>query len=547
MTTGFSTIVAQRHPETALNWRHLRMFNVFRLCLAATLLASSLLAKDAFIATAHNPALFHYASLAFLLFSVISIGAIRWQRPAFTLQIYLYAFVDIIAITLLTHAMGDFGSGLGMLLVITIAGTALLAPERGSKMIAAIATIAILGENAFTHLAEGITPNYTQSGIMGATFFATALLTNVLSRRLHESEQLAEQRGIDLANMAQLNEHVIQLLQSGVIVVDKQRNIRLINHAAARLLGLPHNISRSRLEEAAPELFLPYQEWIRQRDQPRQSVHLSESRMDVLPRFSALGDDPGAGTLILLEDSSELAQQAQQLKLASLGQLTASIAHEVRNPLGAISHAAQLLEESPDLHLQDKRLIEIIGKHSQRVNRIIENVLQLSRRDTFHPTAIALKPWLDDFITELSESNRIDRGEIALHDKARNPTILMDNSQLHQVLWNLCQNGLRHSRDYPGSPKLELVIGSSDDTDRPYLDVIDHGPGIRPEVAEHIFEPFYTTESGGTGLGLYIARELCECNRARLEYLPVAEGGSCFRITFSHLSAPKNQPQTAVP
>jgi two-component system sensor histidine kinase PilS (NtrC family) len=250
---------------------------------------------------------------------------------------------------------------------------------------------------------------------------------------------------------------------------------------------------------------------------------------DLLPRFNSLGQN--GGTLILLEDSTEVTQQLQQMKLASLGRLTASIAHEIRNPLGAISHAAQLLEESPTIDKAEHRLTEIIRDHTRRMNSIVENILQLSRREPSHPRKIELKPWLISFLTEFCSMEKIAPSEISLDIFPENTSIYFDSGHLHQVLWNLCKNALKYGKSEQ-SIKIALRGGITEESHGPFLDIIDSGEGINPETASQIFEPFFTTGSGGTGLGLYITRELCECNKARLSYHPVPTGGSCFRISF---------------
>ena len=211
----------------------------------------------------------------------------------------------------------------------------------------------------------------------------------------------------------------------------------------------------------------------------------------------------------------------------------ASIAHEIRNPLGAISHAEQLLAESPQLPPEDKRLTEIIHDNSSRVNAIIENILQLSRRGNTLAESIRLNEWLDNFAAEFVLGHNIEMSDLSIDVNPVDISIFMDSTQLHQILWNLCQNGLRYSRDYPDSPKLELQGGLTEDKRHPFLEIIDHGTGIDSKTAETIFEPFFTTEASGSGLGLYISRELCESNFASLNYKPVPSGGSCFRIEFA--------------
>jgi two-component system sensor histidine kinase PilS (NtrC family) len=255
--------------------------------------------------------------------------------------------------------------------------------------------------------------------------------------------------------------------------------------------------------------------------------------------MTALGSEARAGTLIFLEDMARMAQQAQQLKLASLGRLTASIAHEIRNPLGAISHAEQLLAETADDNPAEKRLLQIIHTNTTRVNDIIENVLQLSRRDRAMPEDLPLKDWLENFLHEFVHSQKCDPADISLHIQPDDCSVHMDATQLHQVLWNLCQNGLRHSQEYPAQPKVELHAGLSEDSKKVFLDVIDHGLGVAPEAIPNIFEPFFTTETKGSGLGLYIARELCEANQARLSYVAIPTGGACFRVEFSDKQSSK--------
>jgi two-component system sensor histidine kinase PilS (NtrC family) len=265
--------------------------------------------------------------------------------------------------------------------------------------------------------------------------------------------------------------------------------------------------------------------------------------MELIPNFTRLGNDRHSGTLIFLEDTIRTAKQAQQMKLASLGRLTASIAHEIRNPLGAISHAEQLLAESENLGAADKRLTEIIHKHAARVNAIIENVLQLSRRGSASPELINLKQWLEHFAEEFVLSMRISPDELRIDVQPETLMVNFDNTQFHQIVWNLCHNGIRHSQNCEANPKVNLVGRLNNTTQRPFLDVIDQGPGIDPDHIQHIFEPFFTTESKGSGLGLYISKELCEANNAQIRYLPNADGGSCFRIKFAKTEQRHEQPQ----
>ncbi|NIR61299.1 MAG: hypothetical protein GWO02_18270 [Gammaproteobacteria bacterium] len=403
-------------------------------------------------------------------------------------------------------------------------------------LFAAVAALAVLGEEAYGEIqGRSRQPLYTQAGILGGTYFATAVAAYLLARRLRESEALAEQRGLDLANMAQLNDYIIQHMQAGLVVIDPQVRIRLINDSAWYLLGMPAGGKDKRLEDVSPELAERFQAWEETESDAHVTLHPRHGPGAVMARFERLGQDAGDSVLILLEDASVTTQQMQQMKLASLGRLTASIAHEIRNPLGAISHAAQLLDEGEDTGQANRRLAEIIRNHTHRMNEIIENVLQLSRRRDSQPQVFALRPWLEDFIETFCSGQSVRPEEIALEVEPANVEVRMDPSHLHQVLWNLCQNALEHAPAPPGSTRLRVRAGRMPGTRGDFLEVIDAGPGVTPEQVEEIFEPFYTTAASGTGLGLYIARELCECNRARIEYVPVPSGGSCFRIWFPEL------------
>jgi two-component system sensor histidine kinase PilS (NtrC family) len=251
----------------------------------------------------------------------------------------------------------------------------------------------------------------------------------------------------------------------------------------------------------------------------------------VIPRFTELGSPEQPGTLIFLEDSSLQGQRAQEMKLAALGRFTASIAHELRNPLAAISHANQLLSESERLGEEEHHFNEIISRHTDRVNRIIETVLKLSRREATEPKTLALNEWLHSYRDELIETGRFEASELTLELPESGITARMDADHLHQVMDNLIQNARRHRDEESGLP-IRIRLSLVGERQRPCLEVLNPGPAIPEEDAVHIFEPFYTASPRGTGLGLFVARELCDCNRAKLEYR-YEEGMNNFRILFS--------------
>lgn len=517
-----------------LTWKPLRLLTFYRLILAGLLTVLFFSIADSTTLGIQDPGVYMLTCMAYLAFSLVAGFAARLRKPGYELQAVAQVLTDIVAITLLMFASGGLASSLGILLVITVATGSVLLPGRMAFLFAAVATIAVMGGQFYSSLLEGgsRTAGYTQSGLLGIALFATAALTYLLARRIHESESLARRRGVDIANLSKLNALIVQRLQAGIIVTDHEHRIRLINDTARKLLGLPAAATDKLLAMLSPPLYELLENWRRTHDQEPVLLKDTSSGVNILAHFTLLGTVEGIGALIFLEDTATMAKQAQQMKLASLGRLTASIAHEIRNPLGAISHATQLLNESQALDDGDRRLTTIIGDQTRRMNTVVENVLQLSRPGTSMPQHIQLHDWLERFVYEFTHSGSCPVEQIRVATDPGDMDVYMDPSLLHQVVWNLCQNAVRHAGREQAGFLLELKGHRSGSSRRPQLDIMDNGTGIEPDMADKIFEPFFTTRSSGTGLGLFIAREICESNQASLVYLPAPNGGSCFRITF---------------
>lgn len=536
MRRMFDTLLGgQPHFALAI-WRPLRLFSLYRLTLAGLailLLLSDNLPLDV---PAGNKVLFYRISLVYFAMSMLTMVGSVQRTPPFRVQLFAQVIIDILFLTLLMHVGGGITGGIGILLVISVAIGSMLAPGRSAGFFASFATIVLLLEQGYVSLFNvvGSTINYTQAGIFGAAFFTTAVVANVLGRRARESEELAAQRSLDLANMEQLADYVIQQMQTGVLVVDGNQRVRLMNGSARELLNvapaLHGNITLGMLSRDLQGALSAWQQSVIENANIPQ---LRDVPQQVLPRFKAIEQRQDGGVMIFLEEISRTAHQAQQLKLASLGRLTAGIAHEVRNPLGAISHAGELLGESTSIENHDRRLVQIIVEQSRRMNAIIENVMQLGRRDRARPVMIPLQQWLAKFLDDFLLSTQTPADAVRHEVSPQGVEVEFDPGHLQQILWNLCQNGLRHSGE-GSNPRIELLAGVTI-TGRPYLDVVDHGPGVAPENIGNIFEPFFTTDSKGTGLGLYIARELAECNLAQLRYQP-RDGMSCFRVSFKQPS-----------
>jgi len=512
----------------------LRLFLIYRLVLALGLSFAFFSGLGPSLLGSELPSLFAATVLAYLGLVISSVLFFAWRFPAAEQQIQLTLFVDTLAIILMMHASGGIRSGLGLLIAISIALSSLLTGGRLALLFAALASLAVLSEQVYTQLADPFPVTaYTQGGLLGITFFSVAMLAHVFAGRLQETEQLARQRGLDLANLAQLNEYIIQHMTTGVLVVDNDATIRLMNDTACSLLGMPGVRTSDSLETQLPELALLANAWERDPRGTPGTFRPQPGGRELRPQFAQLGAERYSGMLIFLEDNARMMEQAQQMKLASLGRLTASIAHEIRNPLGAISHAGQLLAESPDLSRGDQRLTEIIKGNSQRVNDIIETVLQLSRRNRAYPEYVALETWTAQFVEEFCRSRILDPERFKVRIEPCGVQVQIDTRQLAQVLGNLCDNALKYggsTADFPGSVRLNG--GRIPESPFPVLDVLDNGPGIVPEHLRQIFEPFFTTDTKGTGLGLYIAKELCEINQIDLDYVPAPLGGGGFRLSF---------------
>jgi two-component system, NtrC family, sensor histidine kinase PilS len=528
----------------------LRRFFYYRLALVILLLVLFYSRPDYVPLGRFSPLLFAITAFGYLGF-VLANGLLLLLRSFSCEQhAYLMVFLDIPAITLLMHASGGLETGLGLLLVISITFGSLIMRGRAALVFASIASLSILAQQIYSEFNLSLkVSSYTQAGLLGAAFFAMALLAETLSRRLRESERLVSQRELDLANLAQLNAYIIKHMQTGVLVLDTLNVVRLINDAALRLLGLQAPPKGVPLQRVAPGLQALIAE-TGVAGQPRLYSETPNQR-ELQLRLTRLGRDTAAGTLVLLEDASAITEQAQQMKLASLGRLTASIAHEIRNPLAAISHAEQLLSESPDLNPGDRRLAEIIHNHSLRVNAIVEDVLRLSRRGQAIRDKIPLLAWLEGVTTEFRQQHRLREEQLQLGRPAEpmaDVLVEADRGQLRQVVENLCANALKHFDRPPELLRIQLRTEMDEAAETAWLEVTDNGPGIAEGLRNQVFEPFFTTKSSGTGLGLYLARELCEANRLRLELLPPPpEGGCRLRIGFPAAEPLSGETRQAAP
>ena len=472
--------------------------------------------------------------------ALIIFAGFRPSRRHITLSILL----DILIMHWLLLSSTGITNGLANLVIVSVAAGNILTPSRIGFFYAALAAICSLGISGWSVLVlEAPADDVVRAGSLGILYFAAAFVLQSISRRMRSSEALANSRAQSIAELERINQQIIQRMRTGILVLDRYGQIRLANAAAEELLfgaGSEHHsdhaIAQTQGSRILPQaLKLGLESWLNDPTRRIEPFRPFQTSPILQANFTQLDQERGDQILVFIEDMSKITQQAQQMKLASLGRLTAGIAHEIRNPLGAISHAAQLMEESPNLDQGDQQMLDIIRRHSRRVNGIVENVLDLSRRSAANTDLIDVGTWLKEFRADYLQTQDHSVGSvIELSIDSKIPQARFDTSQIEQVMVNLCDNGLRYSEQQTGVRSIMVHAGATVDGERAYVDVRDHGPGIEPEHQGSVFEPFFTTDKSGTGLGLYLARELCEANQAHLSLVDDHQPGCCFRITFAH-------------
>jgi two-component system sensor histidine kinase PilS (NtrC family) len=488
-----------------------------------------------------NPTLYTTVALAYLATSIPLVGSLSTRLNESQNLMLLVFLVDIVAITLMADSSRGMTSGLPVLLVVTVAASAVMITNRTlATLIAAISVLAILLDTTWLILHDVLdTDSYFPAGILGLLIFGVSLMVQPIAHRLGRAEELARNRASDLYSLQRLNEQIVQHMQTGILLVNSEGVVRIMNKSAAGFLApeRPFTVEQGRqLADYCPELAYQFEHWKGSGVHRAKPFTVMEGAPPVIAHFRELQTNANQEALIFVEDYTPVTQYAQSLKLNSLGRLTASIAHEIRNPLGAISHAAQLLQESPDLAPSDTRMAEIIQHHCERVNQTVESVMQISRREPPKPEYLTLAPWLTEFVGEyLHALNR--PGEVTIHCDYNELLVEFDPENLQRVFANLLDNALRHSKLATGREIARIEVELDSGLNLCQIDIIDNGAGVPTAERSKLFEPFYTTMSEGSGMGLYLCKELCEINNADLDYRRTRSGESCFRISINQRAA----------
>lgn len=517
-------------------WRPLKYFSYYRLIVASLFLVAVLFAEKPLNVGTQDAKLFLWiCAIYFPLAIVLLIAQTRW-RSAFNLQLSVQVLIDIACLTLLLYASGGARSGMTMMLLVALVGAALVGQGRLVLFYAAVASLCLLAEQAYrVAYVRGDPGDFFFTGLTSIGLFGSAIAARLLGNRMIANEELARKRGVELADQMLINEQVIRDMQDGVLVIDANGQVRQCNPRARALLGCTDAYAKA-LTEYSPTLAAEFDARKLRGIESEVVMQVPWTGRQLRARFLPPGE--GGNALIFIEDVGRLQQEARQVKLAALGRLTANMAHEIRNPLSAISHAAELLTDEPP-GKGTERLTRIIIDNSQRLNHLVSEVVELGRRDRVSPEDVDLHEYLQNLLDERSLQEGYDLARIS-NEIPKGNLIRFDRGHLHRVVSNLLDNALRYASPSPGSVRVSVEQNVSQN--RLSLHVVDDGKGIDETERDRVFEPFFTTRATGTGLGLYIARELCEANGARLFLLENAPGAH-FCISFAPFAAHQHKDQ----
>lgn len=506
------------------NWTPGRIYNVYRIAIATVLLG--LYHTDQHLLGQYQPRLFELTILAYLALTLAStildyredLPKPPWTQP-------LALIIDMLVLGVVVHANGGLEGGLAVLFLVTVAAGNILLRGRMGFLIAALATLTVMFEQFFFAIKTGDKAPFqlTESGLLGIAFFMVSLIIQQIAGRLERSEKIAARQRVAIDRLEALNQQIVARMRTGVMVFDEAGGILQSNPSADSFFATP--MTGGALPQ---ELAQRHRRWLQAPHLSQPPLRVSRQSPELTARFAPLNTDHEALTLVFLENTARVAQEAQQLNLASLGRLSATLAHEIRNPLSAISHSSELLREA--LHdEQDRRLLEIIRKHVQRVNGIIADVLDLSRRARSQAQRFELAPALEELAASWYQRGT-PRGQLVIEHQDEVFSVRFDRSQFTQVLDNLIGNAFTHGGEHC---RVTLAYGHHEQTELPWITVRDNGPGVSGEARTHLFEPFYTNSDRGNGLGLFVCRQLCQANQATLDFED-AQPGACFVLTCAH-------------
>jgi two-component system sensor histidine kinase PilS (NtrC family) len=516
-------------------WKTLWLYSIYRLILAAVLIFVGFSQYSPLNINYLDEVLFILTIGLYLFLAIAGNITAYIQWPNHLVQISFNTITDVIIMLKVIYSTGGVSAELGLLIAIPLFTLNFLRPGQVSLFITALGIIALLGLEVYLQQTQFSQPkDLLYTGLLSLFILVGSWVGAKWAIRASSTAALAKRRGLDIANLSQLNQTIVDELTSGILVVESSGSIRHINSTAWEFLGKPDHWRKQPLREFAPEIDKHLQVWLKNVCPEVISCDIKhQGTMELRMHFTQLGTQTKGITLINLEDTTEQRKRVQEVKLASLGQLTANIAHEIRNPLGAISHSAQLLSESPALDKVDVRMVQIIQSNSKRMNSIIESVLNLSSKKKPQQETIYLKAWTSEFLDDFIAQSSLKKQQINVFISPADCTVEFDPAHLHQIMWNLCRNAMKHAHNHTTALQLDIQGGIPNHSRDVVLNICDNGRGVESKDHLRLFEPFFTTSDSGTGLGLFMSRELAMSNGGSLEYRATGKQGCCFHLTFS--------------
>lgn len=525
-------------PAGEENWRGLRLANAYRMLLAVALVAAALTDRGPAVFGQADAALFMVTAWAYLFLTMGFEWLLELRVMPFRPQAHLHTLGDLTCLILIAHASGGPVGPIALVLVIAVGIAAVLHGGRAAIGYAAVAVLLVLAEAIYGSWTQPNADHLTNSGFLGAALLLITILVIAFERRASVWEHQSRTHEREARYLSELALRVIEQTDNGIVVSDPDGRIDYINAAARRMLSEgqaasgPASPTSHDLSDLHPGVGNALHSWHAGNGSQQQDF---DRPRRLRAQFHRLETPLGPRALIALLDLAAEDERVRRDKLAALGRLIASIAHEVRNPLSSIRQAAELLPES-DSPTEQKQLIEIITRHSDRINRLVEDVLRAARSPVVHAQRIDLAEWLTRFVANRRQAWQADEKpfKITLEGVSEKAWARVDNTHLWQIMDNLCDNAEHHGRPADGQLTIRLQLRPAL-RDGWHIRVCDNGPKIATADRNTLFEPFFTTHSQGTGLGLFVSRELALANRGELALEDSAEmedEANCFRLSL---------------
>lgn len=501
-------------------------YSGYRLIISVSLLLIYMLTAEQLATNYDYPFLYFYTLVCYIALNIFQLFLLQVLPIQTSKQLIFIFLVDVICLSLITFSSGGPNLQLSLLYVIIIFSSAILLNAQLSLIITLFAVIMVIYQRFIGNFFDYNNLNHLGNSLfLTFLFFVVHAIGRIAVQRFKILETLTFHQSIEIHQLQNINRYILEQIEDGYLVLDESNHIVLTNPAANTLLGINVPVSQEKtpLIKWQPDLFelIKFSEL---EDGEEFTFESQQSPYTVNVRVKHLVVPEQPLFLLILKDAQKLNQQVQQLKLAALGQLSASIAHEIRNPLAAIVQANDLFKDS-DAH-QQEMLSKMIRKQAKRIDSIIQDTLGMARNKPTEPQIIHLEEFLASLLNEdLADAK--DQIQLNLLEPVN---ILFDEKQLRQVMINLIRNALRHNADNAEFIQINVDLNNG----RTRIDVVDFGTGVAKRDISQLFKPFFSTEIKGTGLGLYLSHTFCEANHAKLTYVEQQQG-ACFRIECSKI------------